>query len=98
MFSLVLLALTTALFLVGSTAEKVACEALNNPDNSEIFQVVDKKFIQPLIKEQYSKSSSLSANDITMQHIISSVSWTQYGGRNYKSNELHGCIRQEIYV
>ena len=74
LFSLVLLALTTALFLVGSTAEKVACEALNNPDNSEIFQVVDKKFIQPLIKEQYSKSSSLSANDVTMQHIISSVS------------------------
>ena len=74
LFSLVLLALTTALFLVGSTTEKVACEALQDPDNSEIFQVVDNKFIQPMIQDNYPKSSTFKASDISLRHIISNVS------------------------
>ena len=67
LFSLVLLALTTALFLVGSTAEKVACEALHHPDNSELFKVLDQKFIQPRIQSQYS-----SAKHLSLRHIMSS--------------------------
>ena len=73
LFSLVLLALTTALFLVGSTTEKVACEALHHPETSEIFQVLDKKFIQPFIKKQLPKSQT-QHNEIALQRFISSVS------------------------
>lgn len=71
LFSLVLLTLTTALFLVGSTADKVACEALKNPDKSEIFQVVDRKFIQPFIRKQYDFGPEV---EVSLRHIISSVS------------------------
>lgn len=69
LFSLVLLALTTALFLVGSTAEKVACEALHHPENSEVFKVLDQKFIQPLIQSQY--PSSVSSDNLSLRHIMS---------------------------
>ena len=72
------MALTTALFLVGSTTEKVACEALHHPEESEIFQVLDKKFIQPFIRKQLPKSSSLHQDEIALQRFISNVSVT-YG-------------------
>lgn len=74
LFSLVLLALTTALFLVGSSVEKVACEALHDPHNSEIFQVLDKKYIQPFIHTQYPERASLDLEKLSLTHIISSVS------------------------
>jgi prominin 1 len=73
LFSLVLLALTTVLFVLGSTAEKVACQALNNPNDSEIFRVVDTKFIQPFIEQQYPQQKD-SPTKVSMRHIISSVS------------------------
>jgi hypothetical protein len=73
MFSLVLLALTTVLFVLGSTAKKVACQALNNPNDSEIFRVVDTRFIQPLIGQQYPQLKD-SPTKVSMRHIISSVS------------------------
>jgi prominin 1 len=60
------------LFLVGSTTEKVACEALHHPEESEIFQVLDKKFIQPFIQKQLPKSSSLHHDEIALQRFISS--------------------------
>merc|ERR1712076_148224 len=48
LFSIVLLSVTTIQFLIGSTADKVACNSLMNPNDSEIFQLLDKKVIQPL--------------------------------------------------
>ncbi len=71
LFSIVLLAITTVLFLVGSTTEKVACDALQSPNNSEVFEVVDTRFIQPFLREQYPRAD---ANDLSLRHIISSVS------------------------
>ena len=74
LFSLVLLAMTTALFLVGAITEKVACQALKHPDDSEIFQVLDQKFIQPLIQESYPRNVPLEAiKDISLRHMISRV-------------------------
>lgn len=74
LFSVVLLAVTTALFLVGSVAEKVACESLQDPQHSQIFQVLDKKFIQPLIRRQYPQTASIEPDQTSLRHIISSVS------------------------
>lgn len=39
LFSCVLLLVATAQFLVGSTVDKAACEALKNPNDSDVFQV-----------------------------------------------------------
>ena len=44
---------TTAQFLVGSTFDKVACDAAQHPNNSDVFQLVDKQWIQPLLRQQY---------------------------------------------
>ena len=94
LFSLVLLALTTALFLVGSTTEKVACEALHHPDQSEIFGVLDKKFIQPFIRQQYPQSASLDPEQISLKHIISRVSRS----RTFKKGEPCSSLYILLYL
>ena len=71
--------MTTVLFLVGSTAEKIACEALHHPEQSEIFQVLDKKFIQPFVRSQLPKSSTLHHEEIALQRFISNVSYAARG-------------------
>ena len=58
LFSLVLLSVTTIQFLLGSTVDKIACNALKNPDDSEIFQLVDNKVIQPLMRHQFEHQSN----------------------------------------
>ena len=87
LFSLVLLALTTALFLIGSSAEKVACEALHHPDNSELFKVLDRKFIQPFIQRKYSTASSDHNEVLSLRHIMSNCHHNQtlYNLLNLKS-------------
>lgn len=65
LFSLVLLVMTTAQFLIGSTADKIACEALKRPNESDVFKVVDRRFVQPLLREQYPREwASLSLREI----------------------------------
>ena len=85
LFSLVLLALTTALFLVGSTAEKVVCEALHHPDDSELFKVLDRKFIQ--LQREYSEDLESVAEDLSLRHIMSNchANETLYNLLNLKS-------------
>jgi len=58
LFSCVLLLATTAQFLVGSTLDKVGCEALDDPKNSELFGLIDDKIITPHLEEQIRLSSS----------------------------------------
>ena len=43
---------TTAQFLVGSTFDKVICDAAQKPNDSDVFQLVDKQWIQPFLKQQ----------------------------------------------
>ena len=68
LFSLVLLLFTTALFLVGSTVDKVGCDALKNPNGSEIFHLIDEHFVQPMIEENHPESSE---DDISLATVLS---------------------------
>ncbi len=52
LFSFVLLVVATAQFLVGSTADKVVCDALKRPNDSDIFQLLDRRLVQPVLEEQ----------------------------------------------
>ena len=51
------MALPTAEFLVGSTFDKVICDAALKPNDSDVFELVDKQFFKPLLKQQVSVSS-----------------------------------------
>ncbi len=66
LFSCVLLIVATAQFLVGSTVDKVACEALNYPNGSEVFQVIDERFVQPKIVANHPDAADkgISLNDL----------------------------------
>ena len=64
MFSMVLLLATTAHFLVGSTIEKVACDALNHPQESDIVRLVDERYMTPLLKSQLRQSNVEGAGEI----------------------------------
>ena len=70
LFSVVLLSVTTIQFILGSTVEKVACDALKNPDDSEIFQFVDKEVIQPLMKEKLNHQSNGGRNNQASSPIL----------------------------
>ncbi len=72
LFSLVLLALTTILFLVGASFEKLACQSLENPEKSEIFEYFDEKFIQPRLKSAFHDNASqpIRNEQLTLRHLI----------------------------
>jgi len=72
LFSFVLLLLTTAQFLVGSTAEKVACKALTQPLGSPLFGEIDERFITPLLMDQLRHSRVEGADEIrtSMRDVI----------------------------
>ena len=84
LFSVVLLSVTTIQFLLGSTVDKVACNALMRPNDSEIFHLVDKEIIQPLMREKLEHQSSGQTNpkissptlnalqDMSLSNVISS--------------------------
>ncbi len=52
LFSFVLLVVATAQFLVGSVTDKVVCDALKRPNDSDIFQLLDEKLVQPVLAKQ----------------------------------------------
>ncbi len=52
LFSCVLLVVATAQFLVGSTVDKVGCDALRSPNDSDVFQLLDQRFVQPVLESQ----------------------------------------------
>merc|ERR1719336_1091870 len=58
LFSFVLLILTTAHFVIGGILEKVVCESLRNPSQSDLFVQVDAQFIQPRLNEALNELSS----------------------------------------
>ena len=68
LFSVVLLSVTTIQFLIGSTVDKVACNALRRPNESDIFQLVDQKVIQPLMRDQFGHQSNSPAIQ-SLQHM-----------------------------
>ena len=49
----VIMSVTTAQFLLGSMFDKVVCDAAQRPNDSDVFQQVDKQWIQPLLRQQY---------------------------------------------
>jgi len=57
LFSFVLLILTTAHFIVGAVLEKVVCESLQNPNQSDLFLQIDAQFIQPRLNEALNEIS-----------------------------------------
>jgi prominin 1 len=86
LFSCVLLLVATAQFLVGSTVDKVACEALKNPNSSEIFQLIDERFVQPMIAENHPDSAD---DTITLNELIANC---------HKNMTLYTMLKaQDIY-
>lgn len=69
LFSFVLLLVATAQFVLGSSVEKVVCQALHKPNESDIFDLVDQKFIQPMIKQHRPKSEDHNWN-MTIHELI----------------------------
>jgi len=57
LFSCALLILTTAHFVVGAAVEKVVCQSLTTPDQSDVFKQIDRQFLQPKITEALSGPS-----------------------------------------
>jgi len=64
LFSCVLLLITTAQFLFGSTLDKVGCKTVGDPVNSQLFGIIDDRFITPRIEEQIRLSSAEGAGQI----------------------------------
>ncbi len=52
LFSFVLLVVATAQFLVGSIVDKVVCDSLKRPNDSDVFRLLDQRFVQPLLEDQ----------------------------------------------
>lgn len=52
LFSFVLLVVATGQFLVGSTVDKVVCDALRHPNDSDVFQLIDQRLVQPVLEGQ----------------------------------------------
>ena len=71
LFSCVLLIMATAQFLVGSTADKVVCEAVKHPDRSALFAVVDERFVKPmLVKRKPSQYNSADWSHLSLIELI----------------------------
>jgi len=72
MFSCVLLVVTTALFVVGSTLDKVGCKTVDDPVHSELFGILDEQFITPRLEDQIRMSSVEGASEIrtSMRQIL----------------------------
>lgn len=56
LFSFVLLVVSTGQFLTGSAVDKVVCESLRHPKDSELFQILDERFVQPIFERSKTKS------------------------------------------
>ncbi|XP_023348230.1 prominin-like protein [Eurytemora carolleeae] len=51
LFSFVIMVVTTAHFLIGASVEKVVCETLKSPNDSDLFRQVDQLYLQPTLSE-----------------------------------------------
>lgn len=58
LFSCTLLVLTTAHFLLGAALEKVVCESLRSPANSDVFNQLDQQFLQLKITQMLRPTTS----------------------------------------
>ena len=98
LFSIVLLSVTTIQFLIGSTADKVACNSLMNPNDSEIFQLLDKKVIQPLMQNQFEHQSSEKSRDRVSSPIetaLKDMSLTEVINSCHQNETMYKILRMD---
>ena len=98
LFSIVLLLVTTIQFLIGSTADKVACNSLMNPNDSEIFQLLDKKVIQPLMQNQFEHQSSEKSRDRVSSPIetaLKDMSLTEVINSCHQNETMYKILRMD---
>ena len=98
LFSIVLLSVTTIQFLIGSTADKVACNSLMNPNNSEIFQLLDKKVIQPLMQNQFEHQASEKTRDRVSSPIetaLKDMSLTEVINSCHQNETMYKILRMD---
>ena len=98
LFSIVLLSVTTIQFLIGSTADKVACNSLMNPNDSEIFQLLDKKVIQPLMQNQFEHQSSEKRRDRVSSPIetaLKDMSLTEVINSCHRNETMYKILRMD---
>ena len=98
LFSIVLLSVTTIQFLIGSTADKVACNSLMNPNDSEIFQLLDKKVIQPLMQNQFEHQSSEKRRDKVSSPIetaLKDMSLTEVINSCHQNETMYKILRMD---
>ena len=98
LFSIVLLSVTTIQFLIGSTADKVACNSLMNPNDSEIFQLLDKKVIQPLMQNQFEHQSSEKRRDRVSSPIetaLKDMSLTEVINSCHQNETMYKILRMD---
>ena len=98
LFSIVLLSVTTIQFLIGSTADKVACNSLMNPNDSEIFQLLDKKVIQPLMQNQFEHQASEKTRDRVSSPIetaLKDMSLTEVINSCHRNETMYKILRMD---
>ena len=98
LFSIVLLSVTTIQFLIGSTADKVACNSLMNPNDSEIFQLLDKKVIQPLMQNQFEHQASEKTRDRVSSPIetaLKDMSLTEVINSCHQNETMYKILRMD---
>ena len=98
LFSIVLLSVTTIQFLIGSTADKVACNSLMNPNDSEIFQLLDKKVIQPLMQNQFERQASEKTRDRVSSPIetaLKDMSLTEVINSCHQNETMYKILRMD---
>jgi len=70
LFSFCLLILTTLHFLVGAAVDKSICKTLTAPHNSDVFNQLDKQFLQPKLNEVLDEASN-GKNHFSASKLIS---------------------------
>jgi len=69
LFSFVLLTLTTAHFLLGGVLEKMVCESLRDPGESDLFTQIDAQFIKPKLNSALQEIGNSQVEFITAELI-----------------------------
>jgi len=62
LFTFPLMMGTTSHFLLGATLEKMVCETLQNPQQSDIFHQVDQVYLQPVLSKALNDGSRTQQN------------------------------------
>jgi len=61
LFSFILLVLTTAHFIVGAAMEKMICETITSPEQSDLFSELDRMYFQPKLQQHLGHAEGVSA-------------------------------------